>query len=105
MKFTTLIPTTWNDGRPVDPDLLEHLIDQLAQPFGGMTEEGQVRGIWFDDDGTRDTDRSIKVSIECDRGLLNEAIKRVRAIGRRLRQKAMYFEVSGYDGVQFLRMN
>jgi hypothetical protein len=39
-----------------------------------------------------------------ERERLNEAIKLVRRIGRRLKQRAMYFEVSDYDGVQFLRI-
>ncbi len=33
--------------------------------------------------------------------LWNKAAKR---IGRKLGQRAMYFEVSGYDGVQILRI-
>jgi hypothetical protein len=44
----------------------------------------------------------LKVSIECERHRLEEAIKAVRRIGRKLGQRAMYFEVFGYDGVQIL---
>ena len=104
MKFTTLIPTSWNDGMPVDKKLLDRLIEDLFRPYHGMTDEGEVSGRWVDDDGTIYADRSIKISIECDRSRLQEAIKGVRRIGRRLKQRAMYFEVSGYDGVQFLKM-
>src|SRR5215208_1130811 len=103
MKFTTLIPIAWNDGAPVDQRLLERLIGALCFKFGGMTREGEVTGYWIDDDGTRYVDQSIKISIECGRDRLNDAIKAVLRIGQRLKQKAMYFEVSGYDGVQFLR--
>ena len=46
----------------------------------------------------------IKVSIECDRDRLQEALRAVRRLGRKLDQKAMYFEVNGYDGVQILRI-
>jgi hypothetical protein len=35
---------------------------------------------------------------------LFEAIKAVKRAGRRLSQRAMYFEVAGYDGVQILRI-
>ena len=65
--------------------------------------EGAITGYWTDTDGTKFVDKSIKVSIECERSRLQEAIKGVLRIGRRLKQRAMYFEVSGYDGVQFLR--
>ena len=38
------------------------------------------------------------------RDRLQEAIQAVRRVGRKLGQKAMYFEVAGYDGVQILRI-
>ncbi len=104
MKFTTLIPTTRNDGTPIEPSRLARIIDRLWRPYGGMTEEGFVTGRWVDDDGTEFRDRCIKISIECDRSRLGDAIRAVRRVGRRLDQRAMYFEVSGYDGVQILRI-
>jgi hypothetical protein len=103
VKFTTLIPTTRNDGSPVKPSVRARLIDSLWRPFGGMTNEGLVTGYWIDEDGTEFQDVCVKVSIECDRSRLPEAIKAVRQIGRKLGQRAMYFEVAGYDGVQILR--
>jgi hypothetical protein len=69
-----------------------------------MTDEGLVTGHWIDVDGTEFKDVCMKVSIECDRDRLAEAIKEVRRVGRKLGQRAMYFEVSGYDGVQILRI-
>jgi hypothetical protein len=104
MKFTMLIPTTWNDGSAIDPALLGRLIDKLWRPFGGMTEEGFVTGHWVDDDGAEFLDVCVKISIECERSRLHEAVRLVRRLGRRLRQRAMYFEVTGYDGVQILKI-
>src|SRR5438552_2773217 len=103
MKFTTLIPTTWNDGTPVKASVLNRAIDAFWRPFGGMTNEGFVTGRWLDE-GTEFVDVCVKVSIECDRTRLGEAITAVRRIGRKLRQRAMYIEVAGYDGVQILRI-
>src|SRR5437764_15223012 len=104
MKFTTLIPTTRNDGTAVEAAVLERVVDSLRRPFRGMTKEGYVTGHWIDDDGTEFTDLCLKVFIECDRDRLFEAIKAVKRVGRRLGQRAMYFEVDGYDGVQILRI-
>lgn len=104
MKFTTLIPTTRNDGTPVKPSDLEHILDALWRPFRAMTQEGYVTGHWIDDDGTEFTDVCLKLFIECDRDRLFEAMRAVRRVGRRLGQRAMYFEVAGYDGVQILRI-
>jgi hypothetical protein len=105
MKFTTLIPTTRNDGTEFKPAVLSRLIDRLWRPFGGMTDEGWVTGHWIDDDGTEFTDRCIMISIECDRSRLGAAVSAVRRVGRQLEQKAMYFEVTGYDGVQILHID
>jgi len=104
MKFTTLITTSWNDGTAVKPALLHRLTDSLWRPFRGVTKEGYVTGHWIDDDGTEFRDVCLKVSIECERGRLPEAIRAVKRLGRKLRQRAMYFEVAGYDGVQILRI-
>lgn len=105
MKFTTLIPKRYNDGTQVSTNLLRNLRDALAVKFGGLSVEGDVTGYWTDSDGKSYVDTSIKISIECDRSRLQDAIRHVQGIGKRLKQKAMYFEVSGYDGVQFLRIN
>jgi hypothetical protein len=104
MKFTTLVPTTRNDGTPVPPAALQRLIASLWRPFRGATVEGPVQGHWIDEDNTAFHDVCVKVSIECDRDRLREAIRAVRRLGRRLAQRTMYFEVSGYDGVQILRI-
>lgn len=104
MKFTTLIPTTHNDGMPVEPSALNRVIESLWRPFAGMTREGIVTGHWIDNDGTEFMDECLKISIECDRTRLNEAVRAVRRVGRKLGQRAMYFEVAGYDGVQILRI-
>jgi len=105
MKFTTLIPTTRNDGAAVKPSVLQRLIDSLWRPFGGMTNEGYVTGHWIDEDGTEFIDVCLKIAVECDRSRLPEAIRAVKRIGRKLGQRAMYFEVTGYDGVQILRID
>jgi hypothetical protein len=93
-----------NDGSAVKPSLLQRLLGSLWRPFRGMTNEGSVLGHWIDDDGMEFTDVCIKVSIECDRSRLAEAIRAVKRLGRKLGQRAMYFEVAGYDGVQILRI-
>lgn len=105
MKFTTLIPTRYNDGRPVPPTQLERLLDQLASQFGGCSEEGVTKGQWIDPaDAARYRDESLRVSVTCDRVLLDEARQAVIRIGKKLKQRAMYFEVRDYDGGQILEI-
>ena len=102
MKFITYVPTTDNEGTPFNEVFLDRVIDQLWEPFQAMTDEGLVRGRWTAPDGTLFQDVCVKISIACDPSRLNEAIRGVKRMGRRLGQKAMYFEVSGYDGVHIL---
>jgi hypothetical protein len=102
VKFTTYVPISRNDGTRFEAAFLERVIDQLWQPFQAMTDEGFVRGRWTAPDGTFFRDMCFKISIACDPSRLNEAIRAVKRAGRRLGQKAMYFEVSGYDGVYIL---
>jgi hypothetical protein len=103
MKFITLVPTTRNDGTALTPSEQAQLLDDLWRPFGGMTNEGLVTGHWIDPaSGTHYEDVCVKVAIECDRSRLDEALQAVKRIGKTLGQRAMYFEVTGYDGVQIL---
>jgi hypothetical protein len=104
MKFTTLTPTTRNDGTVVKPSVLHRLIGSLWRPFRGVSNEGCVRGHWIDDDDMEFIDICVKISIECDRNRLWEAMRAVKRVGRKLGQRAMYFEVAGYDGLQMLRI-
>ena len=104
MKFTTYVPTTDNAGTAFATKWLKRVIDRFWQPFHAMSNEGIVEGYWTADDGVVYHDFCMKISIECDRNRLQELMGRVRRLGRKLGQLVMYIEVSGYDGVQFLRI-
>lgn len=49
-------------------------------------------------------DENRRVSVSCANRLLWDAQKAVVRIGKELRQRAMYFEVRDYDGVQVLEV-
>jgi hypothetical protein len=48
MKFTTLIPTRFNDGKKVPARQLRTFLKELARDFGGCSEEGITKGQWID---------------------------------------------------------
>jgi hypothetical protein len=105
MKFTTLIPVRFNDGRKVPLRRMKQLLDQLAIEFGGCSDEGLTKGQWIDPkDSIHYRDESRRVSVVCDRVLLDDARQAVIRIGGALGQRAMYFEVRDYDGVQILEV-
>ena len=106
MTFTTLIPWRRNDGSVVSRKEMSAILDELRRQFGGVSAEGTVAGQWQDPvDGTVYRERSLKATVACDRSLLTEAENAVRAIGRTLGQKAMYFELRYCDGVSILRID
>jgi hypothetical protein len=105
MKFTTLIPTRYNDGTRVPKRRLRAIVDRLVRRFGGCTNEGIAKGQWMDPaEGVVYQDEHERVSVVCDRTMLDEARATVIEIGVELRQRAVYFEVRDYDGVQILEV-
>jgi hypothetical protein len=105
MKFTTLIPTRFNDGKRVPKKQQRSIIDRFVARFGGCTNEGLAQGHWIDRaDGTLYRDELERVSVTCDRVMLDDARATVIEIGVELGQRAMYFEVRDYDGVQILEI-
>jgi hypothetical protein len=105
MKFTTLIPTHLNNGKKVPARQLRSMLDGLVKQFGGCSNEGVTQGQWIDpSNAIRYRDQSLRISVVCDRVMLDEARASVIRIGAALRQRAMYFEVRDYDGVQILEI-
>ena len=103
MKFTTLIPMRFNDGREVPAEQMDRIIDESAQQFQGCSDEGVTKGQWLDPKDARlYRDESRRVTVVCSNARLREAQRAVVKIGQQLGQLAMYFEVRDYDGVQFL---
>ena len=105
MKFTTLIPVRFNDGKKVPAKQLRQFMHAFTRQFGGCSDEGMTKGQWIDPaDAAHYHDQCVRVSVVCDRVMLDEARAAVIRIGQTLQQRAMYFEVRDYDGVQILEV-
>jgi hypothetical protein len=105
MKITTLLPTHYNDGKPLPDRILRRFMDYLSSKFGGCSDEGKTLGQWIDPASSiKHEDESKRITVVCDRIMLGTARAAVIRIGRRLHQRAMYFEVRDYDGVQILEV-
>ncbi|HWL10362.1 MAG TPA: hypothetical protein VNQ76_18300 [Planctomicrobium sp.] len=103
MQFRTLIPTTFNDGTPIAADYVSNKAREFAILFGGSTVEGTMQGTWIDTtDGQIYLDEVVAISVVCENDQIEEARQAVIQIGRDLKQKAMFFEVRYYDGVQII---
>jgi hypothetical protein len=106
MTFTTIIPERYNDGKLVSKATMRAILNSLKDQFGGYTVDGRTAGCWVDEtDGEEYHDTGVKVTVGCDKGRLAEAEAAVIEIGRRLKQKAMYFEVRYSDGLRILKVD
>jgi len=104
MQFITLLPVAGNDGVPVGEKTLNRIVRDWSVRFGGATVERGVQGYWKDDAGTLFSDDCWKVTVACDNDQYGQAVKAVLRAGRKLKQKAMYFEVRDFDGVRILEV-
>lgn len=104
MKFTTLIPTTRNDGSEVSEGEIQQILGMFWQRFEGATVEGKTEGFWVDGDQLY-KDICLKVSVSCDSNRLAEAETLIKEIGKQLGQLAMFFEVQYFDGVRILKID
>jgi hypothetical protein len=105
MKFTTLIPLRFNDGREVPQDQMDRILDELVVQFSGCSDEGVTKGQWLDPkDSQLYRDESRRITVVCNNRLLGEAQQAVIEIGKELGQRVMYFEGRDYDGVQLLEV-
>jgi len=103
MKFTTLIPTTRNDGSPVDAAELNGIYQRFYSVFGACTLEGTTQGFWMDG-GTLYQDICVKLVVSCDELMLETAEALIREIGQQLGQLAMYLEVDRNADIRILRI-
>ena len=46
-RYEILLPSQFNDGRPVPPDLIADTLQELEQAFGAVSCETQtIQGLW-----------------------------------------------------------
>lgn len=96
-KCLFLIPTTYNDGRPISPEAISDVFDELFVKFGGFSQTGHTEGLWEMEDGTRVKDYSLTLWIVLEEDkvpLLKNVIKK---FARLFEQEAIYFEVMDCD--------
>ena len=96
-KCLFLIPTSYNDGKPVPSEVMVDVWDELFVTFGPFSQDGITEGLWEMNDGTRVKDHSLKTWIVIEEEkvpLLKDLIKK---IARLLQQEAIYFEVMDCD--------
>jgi hypothetical protein len=93
MIVVTRIPTHRNDGSKITPRQRRALLTLVRDTFGGYTLEGPFQGAWVADDGQAYEEASYRLEVVVPSERLNEARELFVLIGKRLGQRAIYFEV------------
>ena len=93
MLVVTRLPTHRNNGTRITPRERRAILTLVRDKFGGYTLEGPFQGAWVADDGHvyEETSYRLEVLVAAER--VSEARELFARIGRRLGQRAIYFEI------------
>ena len=104
-KCMFLIPTSYNDGIEVSPEVIDGILSELYRVFGGYSVDGGVtRGVYPMKDGTTAIDVSLKIWIVLDekKVKVKEKVAKlkecVRKYAKILKQESIYFEIMDWEG-------
>jgi hypothetical protein len=93
MLVVTRIPTHRNVGSKVSKRERRAILSLVRDTFGGYTLEGPFEGAWVADDGRVYEETSYRLEVLVPPKRVSEARELFIGIGRRLGQRAIYFEV------------
>lgn len=97
-KCLFLIPTTYNDGREVPPEVLDGVFEELYLNFGGYSITGIAEGTFRMKDGTKASDSSLQVWVIMEEDMVPLMRRLVKKFGKTLGQEKMLFEAMDWSG-------
>jgi len=100
-KCIMLLPTFYNDGREVPLAIMDDILDQIYEGFGGYTVAGQAYGPYRMKDGRKARDVSLEIWVAVDASRVEELKKLTAGFAGILGQETIYFEVIDSD-VEFI---
>lgn len=101
--WRTYLPTRYPDGTAVSAADMADCVGQVVQEFGACTTTPGAVGYWLNPQTRQvEVDTHLTLDVACPREMLPVAQQRIVAIGRRLRQVAMYFEVHDPADIRIL---
>lgn len=100
-KCLLLLPTAYNDGTEIPPNVLVGILNGLYDAFGGYTVDGTCDGVYKMSDGSKARDKSLKIWVAADTNKLDELREVAQGIAGTLKQESLWFEVTDAE-VEFL---
>lgn len=103
VKIITLIPLNYNDGQRIPIQEYRVFEDEMLQITGGFSIDGITAGSWMDNNELY-RDRSRKYIIAADDDKVEAVRQAVIRMGKRLKQKSMYFETIHQGTIEFIEI-
>lgn len=97
-KCFFLLPTSYNDGREVPPEVMDGILDELYLTFGGYSIGGIAEGTWRMSDGTKVSDLSLQVWVIMDEEKVPVMRDLIKKFAKILGQEKMLFEAMDWPG-------
>lgn len=101
VKIITLIPLNYNDGQRIPIQVYREFENEILQITGGFSIDGITAGSWMDNNELY-RDRSRKYIIATQEDRVEKVRQAVIRMGKRLEQRAMYFETIHEGNVEFI---
>lgn len=97
-EISTYLPLDYNDKTPVESSVIKGIIRDLTIKFGGCSVGSEGMGYWKDPkDGMIYDDRNVMVTIAVSDDEIQEAKDAIVAIGKLLKQEAMYVRIASTE--------
>jgi len=96
ISFSTMIPTHYNDGKPIPLDVRDSILALADRTFRGYTLDAPSIGCY---QGHKE--KVARLTVACPIDKLGDARGLVKRMGLALGQKVMYFSIN-YDEVEII---
>jgi hypothetical protein len=94
-KCVILLPMFFNDGREVPVEMLDAILDEVYDLFGGFTVADTGYGEYPMRSGRKAHDVLLEIWVAVEPARIRELRKLVAKCAATLRQESIYFEVGG----------
>ncbi len=94
------LPTSFNDGSDIPPELIEMLVNRVIQKTGGITLI-PCEGAWRDDEGYLHREVVLRIMTGIDEAEVEDFVEMVDlSLKTAFRQKAAWIEVDGKPSIR-----
>ncbi len=92
IKILLLLPTNYNDGKPIESEKIQSAVERIDNLIGGHTLDGSCQGCYRMDSGEMATDICLKIWAVCNENQLEGMQNLASDFAVDFGQESIYFE-------------